>query len=188
MKQGARYALILGTGYLLGRRKRLRTALVLGGAVAAGRLSGNAGGLLRSLGGAADVGRLGDLRGPLVQAGRAAAVSAVNSRIDAVSDRLHSRAEALRTRAADRDGADRDGADLDRDTPDGAERDARNSAETRAPGNRDHQPASDSGDHGDEPADDGFDDEPYQKEPAPRRRRPAPGPDPTNAPVRRRGR
>lgn len=47
MKSGARIGLAVGLGYVLGRRKKLRTALTLAAAVAAGRASRNPGGLLK---------------------------------------------------------------------------------------------------------------------------------------------
>ncbi|MCG5441024.1 hypothetical protein PSH25_005795, partial [Micromonospora sp. PSH25] len=80
MKNGTRIGLAVGFGYLLGRRRKLRTALTLAAAVAAGRASRDPGGLLKR-GGAAlqssphlsSIGRLG---GPLVNAGRAAATAA----------------------------------------------------------------------------------------------------------------
>lgn len=105
MKSGARVALAVGVGYLLGRRRKLQVALALGSAVAAGRLSAGSGDLLRrgtkGLLSSADLGKVAGLGGPLVAAGKAAAMTAVSSRIDSVSDRLQDRAETLRGRGGE---------------------------------------------------------------------------------------
>ncbi|MEU1685984.1 hypothetical protein [Micromonospora sp. NPDC005707] len=104
MKSGARVALAVGFGYLLGRRKKMRTALTLAAAVAAGRASQRPGGL-KQLG--ADLmnvnpqlGGLGKLGGPLATAGKAAATAAAGSGIDALSGKLRGSADALRRKTA----------------------------------------------------------------------------------------
>ena len=113
MKAGAQAALALGVGYVLGRRRKLRMTTVLVAATAAGgagRLGGVA--LKRGLKMLSSTGALGDLgpqlgeiaetvRGDLVDAGKAAALAAVNERIGSLSDTLHDRAESLRSPAAD---------------------------------------------------------------------------------------
>lgn len=100
MKSGPQLALAVGFGYLLGRRKRLRTALVLGAAAAVGRLSRDPRQLLthgtRALGASPELSRVAGLGGPLVEAGKAAARAAVTNRIDSVSERLSQRSEGLR--------------------------------------------------------------------------------------------
>ncbi|WMF04623.1 hypothetical protein [Micromonospora robiginosa] len=102
MKSGARIALAVGFGYVLGRRRKLRTALTLAAAVAAGRASQNPGGLKQMatglLGSTPQLGNLSRLGAPLVTAGRAAATAAAGSGIDAVSGRLRDGADALRRR------------------------------------------------------------------------------------------
>ncbi|GLY23456.1 hypothetical protein [Micromonospora sp. NBRC 101691] len=118
MKSGTRIGLAVGLGYVLGRRRRLRTALTLAAAVAAGRMSRDPAGL-RKLGdlvqASPQLSNLSRLGGPLVGAGRAAATAAVGSGIDAVSGKLRGRADALRGKATgggDGDGEDRgDGGD-----------------------------------------------------------------------------
>jgi hypothetical protein len=111
MKSGARIALAVGLGYVLGRRKKLRTALTLGAAVAAGRASRNPGGLLKYgtdlLNTTPQLSNLGKLGAPLATAGKAAATAAAGSGIDALSGRLRGGADALRRRSA---GAQPDGA------------------------------------------------------------------------------
>lgn len=88
------------TGYVLGRLHKVKWALALA-AIAGGRqLAGKQGGVLGKASQLADsggVGKLsGDVRGKLVEAGKAAAATAVSRRIDALSDSLHERGESLR--------------------------------------------------------------------------------------------
>ncbi|TNH22830.1 hypothetical protein FHG89_28365 [Micromonospora orduensis] len=138
MKTGTRIGLALGFGYLLGRRRRLRTALTLAAAVAAGRASRDPGGLLKrgsdALQSSAQLGNLSRLGGPLVNAGRAAATAAAGSGVDALTGRLRDSADALRRRSGGqsdgddqgsgnnqngtggRSGADANGADADGDS------------------------------------------------------------------------
>jgi hypothetical protein len=100
MKRGPYIALAVGFGYLLGRRRRLTTALALGAAAAVGRASSSPGGLLRrgaqALGSSPERTDLAGLGGPLIRAGKAAAKTAVSSRVDSLSDRLRQRSDGLR--------------------------------------------------------------------------------------------
>ncbi len=100
MKLGPQMALAVGVGYVLGRHRKLQTALILGGAAAVGRLSRNPGQLLahgtRALGGSPELRKVAELGAPLVAASKDAARTAVNNRIDAMSGRLQDRGEALR--------------------------------------------------------------------------------------------
>jgi hypothetical protein len=113
MKAGAQTALALGVGYLLGRRRKLRMTTMLAAAAATGGV-GSLGGvaLRRGLKMLSSTEALGDLgpqlgeiaetvRGDLVDAGKAAALAAVNERMGSLSDTLHDRAESLRNPAAD---------------------------------------------------------------------------------------
>ncbi|MGW0241289.1 hypothetical protein ACWDXF_12010, partial [Micromonospora chalcea] len=72
MKSGARVALAVGFGYLLGRRRKMRTALTLAAAVAAGRASQRPGGIKRLgadlMGASPQLRNLGGLAPPLVAA------------------------------------------------------------------------------------------------------------------------
>ncbi|MBQ0906448.1 hypothetical protein [Micromonospora sp. U21] len=108
MKTGTRIGLAVGFGYLLGRRRKLRTALTLAAAVAAGRASRTPGGLLKRgsdvLHSSPQLSNLSRLGGPLVNAGRAAATAAAGSGVDALTGRLRGSAEALRSRSGDRSG------------------------------------------------------------------------------------
>ncbi|MFE0592718.1 hypothetical protein [Micromonospora echinospora] len=134
MKSGTRIGLAVGLGYVLGRRRRLRTALTLAAAVAAGRMSRDPAGL-RKLGdlvqASPQLSNLSRLGGPLVGAGRAAATAAVGSGIDAVSGKLRGRADALRGKATGSgdgsgDGEDRgDGGDRSDGGDGGGQRDRR---------------------------------------------------------------
>jgi hypothetical protein len=107
----------LGVGYVLGRRRKMRMATMLAVATAAGGVgslgsaavkrgtkalgSGDAlGKVAPQLGGIVDT-----VRGELVDAGKAAAIAAVNSRVESLTDSLHERAEAIREPAAAAAGA-----------------------------------------------------------------------------------
>jgi hypothetical protein len=100
MKSGARIALAVGFGYVLGRRRKLRTALTLAAAVAAGRASQQPGGLKKIASDLLNVnpqlGNLTKLGAPLATAGKAAATAAAGSGIDALSGKLRGSADALR--------------------------------------------------------------------------------------------
>ncbi|MEH0824702.1 MULTISPECIES: hypothetical protein [unclassified Micromonospora] len=103
MKSGMRVGLAVGFGYVLGRRKKLRTALTLAAAVAAGRASRDPGQLLKRGGdlltSSPHLSGLGKLGGPLASAGKAAATAAAGSGIDAISGKLRGSADALRRRS-----------------------------------------------------------------------------------------
>jgi hypothetical protein len=102
MKNGAGVALAVAAGYLLGRRRKLRLAAVLALAGAASRLrKGEGGGLLQQglkMLNSPELEEItGRLRGDLMEVGKAAATAATSNKINALSDRLHERAEGLRT-------------------------------------------------------------------------------------------
>jgi len=116
--------------YLLGRFGKARWALALAGAAAGRQLrskdKGGAAGLLKS----AEVGKLTEgLRGQLTAVGKAAATAATARQIDAISDRLAGRTEALRagsggsSDASDEDeaSAEDEGADEPEDEPEDEE-------------------------------------------------------------------
>jgi hypothetical protein len=108
MKKASNVALAIGAGYLLGRKHKLRLALVLATATATGRLGGAATQAIKrggSLLGSSDaMGKLSpDLgkvmstaRGDLAGAGKAAVQAAVATRIESLTDSLHERTEGLR--------------------------------------------------------------------------------------------
>jgi hypothetical protein len=107
VKLGPQMAIAMGVAYLLGRHRKLRTALVLGGAAAVGRFSRDPGQLVargaKALTGSPELRKVAQLGGPLVAASKDAARAAVSNRIDVMSERLQDRSEGLRRprRAAD---------------------------------------------------------------------------------------
>jgi hypothetical protein len=118
MNGGMRAATAIGVGYLLGRRKKFRTATLMAAATAVGGTT--VGGLvlrrgMKMLGSTEALNKiapqLGELtetvRGDLLGAGKAAASAAVSNRVDALTDTLHGRAERMRNpEAVVADGAD----------------------------------------------------------------------------------
>lgn len=118
MKGGMRAATAIGIGYVLGRRKKFKTATLMAAATAAGSTA--IGGVflkrgMKMLGNADALGKispqLGELaetvRGDLLGAGKAAAAAAVSNRVDALTDSIAGRAERLRNpEAAVAEGAD----------------------------------------------------------------------------------
>ncbi|MEU9738070.1 hypothetical protein AB0E12_02590 [Micromonospora chersina] len=147
MKSGARVALAVGFGYLLGRRKKMRTALTLAAAVAAGRASQRPGGLMQlgtDLLNVPQLGGLGKLGAPLATAGKAAATAAAGSGIDALSGKLRGSADALRRKS----GGGQSAADRPDEEPEQDERSAPDDEEEL-----DEQPtAEDETDRGGRPA------------------------------------
>ncbi|MFY1692333.1 hypothetical protein [Plantactinospora sp. WMMB782] len=136
MNTGLRIGLAVGFGYFLGRRKKLRSALVLATAVAAGRASRGPGGLLeqgRQLLQSPRLSGLGRLGSPLVSAGRDAATAAAGSGIDALSGRLRGSADALRRRSPAADGDTGQREEPGRDQPQGTDQ-SRNESRRRPAG------------------------------------------------------
>lgn len=111
MKGSMRAATAIGIGYLLGRRKKFRTAAMVAAGMSVGGTTVGSIALKRGMKmlGSTDAVKkvapqLGDLadtvRGDLVSAGKAAATAAVSNRVDALTDSLHERAERVRNPAA----------------------------------------------------------------------------------------
>jgi hypothetical protein len=108
MKSGTQTAVALAFGYVLGRRRKMRLALMLAAAAMTPGLGGVGGQLARkgtkALGSTDAFGKLspelaemtGLVRGDLADAGKAAAMTAVNSRVEDLTDWIHDRAEAWR--------------------------------------------------------------------------------------------
>lgn len=110
MKGSTRAAAALSIGYVLGRRRKLRTAALMAAAAAVGGKGIGAMALQRGvkmLGSTEAFGKiapqLGEItdtvRGDLLPAGKAAASAAVTSRVDSLTGSLHERAERLRNPA-----------------------------------------------------------------------------------------
>jgi hypothetical protein len=112
MKGSTQTALALGVGYVLGRRRKMRTATLLAAAAATGGVGGLTGALVRRgmkmLGStealskvAPQVGEIADtVRGDLLTVAKAAATEAVSNRVGSLSDSLHERAELVRNPGA----------------------------------------------------------------------------------------
>jgi hypothetical protein len=99
VKCGARVALGVAGGYLLGRTKKMKLALMLGG-MAAGRRAGGPGELLsrgtKLLDSSPELSRLvGDVRGRLLEAGKGAALAVATRQVEALTDRVGKRVESL---------------------------------------------------------------------------------------------
>ena len=109
MKKASNVALAIGAGYLLGRKRKGRLALVLAGAAATGKLGGVATQAIRRggsiVGSSEAVSNLspelgnvmGTVKGDLADAGKAAVRAAAAGRINRLTDSLHERAEGIRS-------------------------------------------------------------------------------------------
>jgi hypothetical protein len=118
MKTGARVGLAITAGYVLGRLHKMKWALAL--AVLAGRkrLPGGSVGLLEQgakvLASSPELAKLTEeMRGQLVEAGKAAAVAAVSGKINSLSDELRERSESMRAASAGGDGGAASGGEED---------------------------------------------------------------------------
>ena len=147
MNSGARLGLAVTAGYLLGRFHKIKWALAVAALAGRGRLPGGAGGLVQQgaklLTSSPEFTKLTDeMKGRLVDAGKAAAVAAVSSKIGSLSEGLRERSDAMRaTRAGGTGGAASGGADdveseRDRDE-DERYRDEDRAAESRRERHRD---------------------------------------------------
>lgn len=175
MKPAARVALGVGIGYFLGRTKKMRVTMMLAGAGMTGKLPSNPQELLQRsasmLGSSPEINKITEsVRGELVHAARAAAVTAASNRIDALNERLQSRASGGGRSEEPEDAEYEDEYDESRD-----EEESRGSRR-RGSRNRDEEPdydetdeeGSDEEDSGEE--DSGDEEEPEPERPAPRRR------------------
>jgi hypothetical protein len=98
MSTTARVGSAVAAGYLLGRFKKLRLALIVGSALANKDVRASGMGLLQRGGGSLGTGGLTQqVKTELMHAGRAAAVSVAASKINRLSDRLQERSEAMRS-------------------------------------------------------------------------------------------
>ncbi|WP_371053443.1 hypothetical protein [Rhodococcus gordoniae] len=174
MKPGARVALGVGIGYFLGRTKKMRLAMMLAGAGVTGKLPSNPQELLQRsasmLGSSPEVSKITEsVRGELMHAARAAAVTAASHRIDALNERLQARAGG---------GADEEPEDAEYEDEYDESREGEESRGGRSRGSRtrDEEPDYDETDEegaGEEDSgeeDSGDDEEPEPERPAPRRR------------------
>lgn len=111
MKGSMPAAAAIGIGYVLGRRKKFRTAAMVAAGMTVGGTTVGALVLKRGMKMVGNLDavqkvapQLGELtetvRGDLVSAGKAAATAAVSSRVDALTGSLHDRAERVRNPGA----------------------------------------------------------------------------------------
>jgi hypothetical protein len=111
MNTGARVGLAVAAGYFLGRLHKMKWALGLAALAGRGKLPSGPGGLVQQgaklLTSSPEFSKLTDeMKGRLIEAGKAAAVAAVSSKIDSLSEGLRERSEAMRaTRAGGTGGA-----------------------------------------------------------------------------------
>jgi hypothetical protein len=115
MKSGARVAMGVAAGYLLGRTRKMRLALMIAAAGATGVRGGSPGVLLkRGLGQLSSVPEVAKLtetaKNELLDAAKAAAVTAATKRVTALSGRMQ---EQIRDRSADEDEDTDDNVDAD---------------------------------------------------------------------------
>lgn len=99
MKCGARVAIGVAGGYFLGRTKKMKLALMLGG-MAVGRNAGGPGELLgrgtKLLSSSPELSRLTDeVRGRLLEAGKGAALAVATRQVESLTDRVGKRVESL---------------------------------------------------------------------------------------------
>ncbi|MCM3299757.1 DNA primase [Streptomyces pseudogriseolus] len=143
--------LAIGAGYLLGRTKKLKMALAVGGLVAGKKLNLSpravADLVAQQLRDNPQFKELGDqLKGDLRGAGKAASGALVERQISSLADRLHGRTAAVRGRldgagADERDGSDEDAGGQSHDEePAGQEPD--DAGEDRDDGGREREPGA----------------------------------------------
>jgi hypothetical protein len=147
-------------GYLLGRTKKMKLALMFAG-MAAGQRAGGPGELLKSgsklLSASPELARLTDeVRGRLMEAGKTAALAVATRQVESITDRVGRRVESLGDLGTPQ-----------RRTPEEPppEQDAEDEYV--------EEPAADDEPREDEPADEGPSDEGPSEDSAPARRRPA---------------
>lgn len=181
MKSGARVAIGIAAGYLLGRTRKMRLALMIAAAGATGARGGSPGALLkRGLGQLSSVPEVAKLtetaKNELLDAAKAAAVSAATKRVTALSGRMQ---DQIQGRLGDED------EDVDEDSDNGTDTatDEAEEPEERPKRRSRSQAARDEEESEDDSAADG-------DEPAPRGRRVSARAESSSgrSPVRRRGR
>ena len=168
MKPGARIALGVGIGYVLGRTKKMRLALMLAGAGATGKLPAGPQDLLQrgssALGSSPEITKITEsVRGELVHAARAAAVTAVSNRFDTLNDRLQSRAEGDGAQARSDEEAGQPEYEDEYD-------ESREADDYQGTGESDETGYTDTGEGDTDEQDSGAEEEPEAERPAPQRR------------------
>ncbi|WP_345605632.1 hypothetical protein [Pseudonocardia adelaidensis] len=178
-------ALGVAGGYLLGRTKKMKLALMLAG-MAAGRQAGGPGELLKTgsklLGSTPELAQLTDqVRGRLLDAGKTAALAVATRQVESLTDRVGKRVESLgdvglpRQRRSEEpadEPAPRDEYDEDEGRTDEGRADEGRADEGRADEGRADEGRADEG-RADEDRDGGRTGAPGDEEAPPARRRPA---------------
>lgn len=122
MNTPTKVALAVGSGYLLGRTKKLKLAITVGTMLAGKRITTNPRALLQQsldyIERTPELARLSDqVRGELYGAARSAAVAAASSRMDRFSDALSDRALSLGSRSdAEEDEEEGDDSETEEET------------------------------------------------------------------------
>src|SRR5918994_5290643 len=100
MNTSAKVAAAVASGYLLGRTKKLRLAITVGGLLAGKRIATDPRAIVQQLATVVEqnpeLSKLSDqVRGRLVTAGREAAVAAASNRLNRVSDSIRDRTDRM---------------------------------------------------------------------------------------------
>lgn len=192
MSTTARVGSAVAAGYLLGRFKKLRLALIVGSALANKDVRNSGMGLLQRGGAGLGTGGLTQqVKSELMQAGRKAAVSVAASKINNLSDRLQERSENMRSGGSrsevgddeevddprDQENLDDTSEDVDEPTD---EDDSEEGDEVEE--DEDSEPEDEYEDEGEEEPEDEAEEEP-DEEPEPEHRRRSPRRRRTAAPV-----
>jgi hypothetical protein len=141
MNTGARVGLAVTAGYLLGRFHKMKWALGLAALAGRRQLPGGAGGLVQQgaklLSSSPEFTKLTEeMKGRLVEAGKAAAVAAVSSKIDSLSEGLRERSEGMRAARAGGAGGAAAGGEQDAESERYRDEDERYRDEDRAADSR----------------------------------------------------
>jgi hypothetical protein len=155
MNSGARLGLAVTAGYLLGRFHKIKWALAVAALAGRGRLPGGAGGLVQQgaklLTSSPEFTKLTDeMKGRLVDAGKAAAVAAVSSKIDSLSQGLRERSDAMRATRAGGTGGAASGGEDDVESERDRDEDERYRDEDRAAGSGPRRRSDEGGDSRDQ--------------------------------------
>lgn len=134
MSGTARTVAAVAGGYLLGRTKKMKLAIMMAGLMAGKKLPTSGKDLQEQLRSLVDsnpeiAGLVKQVQGNLNQAARAAAVTAATHQVNRFADTLHDRAESLRSGPQDEDGDAEDQAEAEDQDVDADEADADESDE-----------------------------------------------------------
>lgn len=127
MKQGPQIATAVAIGYALGRSRRMKLALMVGGVVLGRRMGDPKQLLAKASGAVSPTGEVGELstalRDRLVDAAKTAALAAASKQIDTMSDNLSERAAKLRSPKPDSSEEEQESTSAERE-PESSEQEA----------------------------------------------------------------